>query len=96
MYGQDFSALPGAMAVGGVFLAFLGLGFLVIMLVAWAQIFKKMGHSGALALLFVIPLVNIIMFFWVAFSDWPVLRELRDLRRSGHTPWPGNRPPQGY
>lgn len=93
---RGYSAIPGAFAVFGVFGAFLGFGFLVVMLVAWAQIFKKMGHSGAMALLFLIPVVNIIVFFWAAFSDWPVLRELRALRGGYEPTSPGARSSRGY
>ena len=55
----------------------------LIVVVAWWKIFSKAGHAGALSLLLFIPLVNVIMFLWFAFSDWPVLKEVRRLRESG-------------
>ena len=46
----------------------------IFFLIAWGQIFAKAGHSGWLALIFVIPIANIILFFWFAFSTWPIHR----------------------
>lgn len=53
-------------------------GFFVI--VAWAliivpfwQIFKKSGMGGPLSLLMVLPLVNIVMLYILAFSRWKVV-----------------------
>jgi hypothetical protein len=55
-----------------VFLIFLYIIFGIVWLVAWAQIFSKAGYSGWLSLLFLVPIVNIILFLWFAFSTWPV------------------------
>lgn len=46
----------------------------VIWFAAWVQIFNKAGYTGWLTLLFLIPVVNIILFLWFAFSEWPVTR----------------------
>jgi hypothetical protein len=56
------------------FLIFIYIAIAVFFFIAWAQIFSKAGYSGWLCLLLIIPLVNIIIFFWFAFSRWPVLR----------------------
>jgi hypothetical protein len=52
----------------------IGLGFLALVVFAWAKIFSKAGYSPVLCLLMLIPLVSLVAFFWFAFSDWPVLR----------------------
>jgi hypothetical protein len=54
---------------------------LVISTVAWWTIFSKAGYSGALSLLFLIPLGSLVMFLVFAFSKWPILRELEMLRQ---------------
>src|SRR6266480_6858866 len=54
---------------------------LVITIIAWWTIFSKAGYSGALSLLFFIPIANLIMFLVFAFGKWPVLRELEMLRQ---------------
>jgi glucan phosphoethanolaminetransferase (alkaline phosphatase superfamily) len=50
--------------------------------IAFWKIFAKAGYPGALGLLALLPLVNLIMFFFLAFSDWPVLKELKTLRHN--------------
>jgi len=47
-------------------------GFAIVIIPFW-QIFKKAGMSGAMALLMAIPLVNLIMLYVLAFSDWKVV-----------------------
>jgi hypothetical protein len=49
-------------------------GFAVILLVPYWRIFGKAGFSPALSLLMVIPVVNICMLYFLAFSDWPSLK----------------------
>jgi hypothetical protein len=55
----------------------LGLIFGLLLLVPFWQIFKKAGYAPALSLMLLIPYVNVAIFLWLAFSDWPVLKELR-------------------
>jgi hypothetical protein len=45
----------------------------VFMVPAW-RIASKAGYPGALSLLLVIPIVNIILIWLFAFSRWPVER----------------------
>jgi hypothetical protein len=46
---------------------------LIIVLPFW-MIFKKAGFPGPLAILMIVPLVNIFMIFFLAFAEWPILR----------------------
>ena len=48
---------------------------LVIYLVPLWRIVGKAGFNGALSLLSLIPLVNIVMFWVFAFVKWPVERD---------------------
>ena len=65
-----------------VFIALmLGLFFAI-----WWQIFKKAGYSGALGLLMIVPIVNFILLLYLAFSDWPIHRDLRSVARSPDAP----------
>jgi uncharacterized membrane protein YhaH (DUF805 family) len=54
---------------------------LVISIIAWWAIFSKAGYSGALSLLFFIPIAGLVMFLVFAFGKWPILRELEMLRQ---------------
>jgi len=55
-----------------VFVWMLIVGLLII-LPFW-KIFEKAGFSGPLAILMLIPFINILMIFYLAFTDWPALR----------------------
>jgi len=60
-----------------------GLGFpelivilvmIVVIWLPWSRIFSKAGYSPWLSLTIFVPLVNLIVLFWFAFSEWPILR----------------------
>jgi uncharacterized membrane protein len=81
---------PDMETVFGVLLILLGiLVFLVataITLLIWCKLFGKAGYSWALGLLMILPIVNIIMPFFLAFADWPIRKELRRLKQQQETP----------
>jgi hypothetical protein len=70
-------ALTGAFLASSIF----GLIFLILFIVIYWRIFSKAGYNGALSLLLLIPIVNIIMLFVLAFGNWPIHRELNALRQ---------------
>jgi hypothetical protein len=43
---------------------------LPIVIVPYWQIFKKAGFAPALSILMLVPLVNLILLYYVAFSQW--------------------------
>ena len=45
----------------------------VVILPFWF-IFSKAGHSKWLSLLMAVPLLNVIMLYFLAFSEWPSLK----------------------
>ena len=47
---------------------------LVVVVPFW-RIFAKAGFSGALSLLMFIPILNVVMIFFLAFAEWPALKE---------------------
>lgn len=58
----------------GLIVVLLYICFAVLFLIAWVKIITKAGYSGWWVLTGLVPLVNIIMFFVFAFSQWPVLK----------------------
>ena len=71
-----------------VFIVLLSMFAILVCLIALAikvlifcKIFSKAGYSWALGLLILLPIVNIIMAFFLAFADWPIRRELRQLKQ---------------
>ncbi len=77
--GPDAAPMVGAMFM----LFFLFIMLLITLLMVWVycRIFSKTGFCWALGLLMFVPVANIIMLFVLAFADWPVLRELRQLKQ---------------
>ncbi len=53
-------------------LAGWAVGLAIIVIPFW-QIFKKAGMAPALSLLMAVPLVNLIMIYVLAFSEWRVV-----------------------
>ena len=43
----------------------------VLIILPFWFIFSKAGYSGWLSLLMVVPIVNIVMLYFLAFSTWP-------------------------
>ena len=57
-------------AIGGVAIVIFAL--VVVYLPVW-KIIRKAGYSGWWVLIWIVPLVNLIMLWVFAFSDWPNL-----------------------
>ena len=69
----------GAAVVGVVvtaILVFVAIGAVIMLIPQW-RIFTRAGYPGALALLMLLPLVNLVVLLWFAFADWPALRQAR-------------------
>lgn len=76
---------------------------LIVMLWAYIRIIRRAGYSGWWILIGMVPLVNVVMFLVFAFKEWPIQRELAQLRAqvrggSGYGPPAGGYgyPPGGY
>jgi len=54
----------------------------VFVILPFWKIFAKAGFSGWLSLTQVVPFLNIFMLFFLAFAQWPVHRELSNLKGS--------------
>ncbi len=59
-------------AMGPFMLAFVLIGLVIYLVPMW-MIFKKAGFAPALSLLMVVPLVNIVMLYVLAFAPWKVV-----------------------
>ena len=47
----------------------------VIVVLPFWKIFSKAGFAGPLGLLMLVPLLNTVMLFFLAFADWPALKQ---------------------
>lgn len=84
--------------VGGSLTTFLiGAGIsLLISIIVWWVIFAKAGYPGALGILMIIPLVNLIVFLVFLFGEWPVRKELKALRQQVQQQARMNYPQSGF
>jgi hypothetical protein len=83
-------AAGAALVVGVVYLAIV-----VVSIIAAVRIVSKAGYSGWWVLITIVPIVNFVMLLVFAFSEWPVLREVKMLRAQASTS-PGYGSPPGY
>jgi uncharacterized membrane protein YhaH (DUF805 family) len=92
---DNSGAAAGVAAFGGAMILFMliGVAIFAFVLIMWWKIFSKAGYSGAMSLLLLIPIANLIALCILAFGDWPVLREVRALRAQNGGAY---LPPQGY
>ena len=59
-----------------IILFILGIMLVLTVLPFW-MICTKAGFPGWYSLAMLFPLLNIILLFFLAFADWPALRQLR-------------------
>lgn len=59
------------------FFAVLGFFVWAILMVL---IFKKAGYSGWQIIFLFIPIVNVVVFVWFALTEWPIQKELKELK----------------
>ncbi len=85
-YPQHADAEPVLIVFAVLFVGLLVLISLAITLLIWCKLFSKAGYSWALGLLLLLPIVSIIMPFFLAFADWPIHKELRLLKQRQEKP----------
>ncbi len=85
---------PEAVVLGLLVLMglFIVLMYVIIKLVVYCRIFSKAGYCWAFGLLMVIPFAHCLLMLILAFSDWPVAKELRLLKSRAVVQFPP--PPQ--
>jgi hypothetical protein len=74
-------AAPVCAAIFALLFGLIALAVAALMVWAYCKIFAKAGYSWALGLLMLVPVANIIMPFVLAFSDWPIQKQLRLLKQ---------------
>ncbi len=65
------------------FETFFGCLFILVIFAAigwiWWRIMGKTGHHPALGLLMIVPLANVVVLLWLALSEWPIHKRIKDL-----------------
>lgn len=71
--------MPGLavwLVISVIVMVFVVIVALLTVIPFW-KICTKAGFPGPLALLMLVPIANIILPFYIAFADWPALRQTR-------------------
>jgi uncharacterized membrane protein len=73
-----------APVLGGCFLLFValfGLAMFILQVVVFCKIYSRAGYPWAMGFLMLIPIVNFIMMLILAFSEWPIQKQVRQLQQ---------------
>lgn len=84
MYGNDTSSgqqLATILASFGLIFGLIGIAAVVFAVIVYWKIFSKAGYNGAMGLLMFVPIANLIVLCILAFGEWPIHRELNQLRQ---------------
>ena len=63
------------------------ISLIALLIKTWinCMIFHKAGYSWAWGLLTLVPIANIILPFVLALGDWPIRKELRQMKAAART-----------
>jgi hypothetical protein len=67
--------------IGMCFIGFMALAFSAIHVIVFCMIYLRAGYPWAMGLLMLIPVVNFIMMLILAFSEWPIQKQLRQFQK---------------
>jgi len=77
IYEYDASNLPIGAIIG---IGLFGLVMAIIFFVAYVKIISRAGYSGWWVLVMFVPILNVVMLLIFAYKQWPIQRELAELR----------------
>jgi heme/copper-type cytochrome/quinol oxidase subunit 2 len=63
-----------------VFIAIIVLLMAILFTWSFCRIFKKAGYNWAWGLLWLVPIGNIVVILMLAFGDWPIHKEIQNLK----------------
>lgn len=77
MRGGGF--LPGG-GLTGIITTVLLVVTCIVLAISFYQLFRKAGFSGVIGLLMLVPVVNLGVALYLAFTEWPALAELKRVK----------------
>lgn len=91
--GQQLGAI---LASFGLIFGLISIAAVVFAVIVYWKIFSKAGYNGAMSLLMFVPIANLIVLCILAFGEWPIHRELNQLRQMRNAQYQQNpQYPQG-
>lgn len=91
---NSINALIAGAGTGLIIGLAIYLAIIIFIFVGWWKIFSKAGYKGAMSLLLLVPIANVIVFCILAFGRWPIHDELDQLRQQAATGQQYQQPPQ--
>jgi len=70
---MDIGGLPGPLEA--ILVLAMGIFFVVAYVLPFWRIYQRLGFSPWLSMLMVITPLNIILLYYLAFAEWPAMRE---------------------
>ncbi len=58
----------------------ISLALVIFSILIYWKIFSKAGYNGAMSLLMLVPIANLVVICILAFGEWPIYQELNQLR----------------
>jgi hypothetical protein len=81
-----YSMEPAMFILPVIVFLFMIIANTAVVVIPFWFIFKKAGFSGALALLMLVPVANLVMLFVLAFAQWPALDKKRPIMSQNYDP----------
>ena len=88
-YSSDVALHSGFSICFVLAIVLISLVLNVLYVIAFCKIFGKAGYHWAMGLLMLVPIANIIMPLVLAFGEWPIYRQMRQVSpppQSGEPP----------
>ncbi len=63
-----------------VLIGVISVAIWLVFVIAYIKIITRAGYSGWWVLIMIVPIVNVVMLLVFAYKEWPIQRELRELR----------------
>ncbi len=77
---MDTVNTSGLSTVGLTVAIIAGVAIWLVFIIAYVKIITKAGYSGWWILILLVPIANIVMLLVFAYKEWPIQRELAELR----------------
>ena len=81
MNSQSVSPEQAVPVIFSCVFIFIGLALCILQVVVFCKIYARAGYSWAMGLLMLIPVVNFVMMLILAFSEWPIQKQVRQLQQ---------------
>lgn len=69
-----------------LFVILIAVAINLVTIIAFCRIYSRAGYPWAMGLLMLIPVVNFIMMLILAFSEWPIQKQLKQLQQQLGSP----------